>query len=669
MRKLYFPTLLLASLTSLCGYAQTEDNLDGEFVVGRPQCSVQVEAEATDNGQEAMEALPQRVKRKVGVPGTGMPVTGTPKIPIVLVEFADRPFCAAGNTAEEVRANYELFFNGYDDEAVFKATGSYGSVFSYYDEMSKGKFLPDFEIIGPVRLNEGYAHYGSNSPGRSKDINISSFYQEAVTKAVKLFDVDWNQFDNNGDGKVDMVYFVHAGWGENILNYKDDNGVVQNMDPDAIWAKEGTSSQSVSTDDGKTVVFACFGVSAEARYKSGTKLKEDVAGEFGPTGYNPENLQMDGIGVCIHEISHALGLPDFYDTVGDGYGMDSWSVMDYGEYANNGYNPGGYNAYERSFMGWEELPALTEPQVLTISCFADGGHGYKIVNPANADEYYVIENRQPKGWDEYACKYGNGLAITHVDYLKSKWTGNRVNTLSGGAGADHQRMTPIAANNEYKTRSKDGTEAWRESQKGMCFPGNQFVYDFTDETNPAARVYSGMHVYSGLMGQPLRNITLNEDATITVCFRTNGKLEVPEELETAEVSANGFTALWHEVENATMYAVEMEEENGVLVNDTVRTSSFSYEGLHPSTAVRCRVKALADSPEDYVESDWSPYVEFYTDVDYVDMPDSEREVTVFAMNGMAVSQCKAGEVYRLAMRPGIYVLKYEDGTSRKVVLK
>ncbi len=660
MKKLYLPTLLALSLSSLGAFAQN-DGEGAEFFISRPECSHSVQLEPQGEAR--------RVMRKVGVAGTGLPVMGTPKVPIVLVEFRDRPFYAAGKTAEEVRANYELFFNGFDDEEVYKATGSYGSVFSYFDDMSQGQFLPEFDIIGPVRLDEPYAYYGANSGQNSKDSKIGYFYRESVEKAVNQFDVDWSQYDNNHDGMVDVIYFVHAGWGENILSYRKEDSTVANLDPDAIWAKEGVSSVNVTTDKGDRITFACYGVSAEARYVDSALLMEDANGDFAPTGYNPDNMKMDGIGVCVHEISHALGLPDFYDTVGTGYGMDNWSVMDYGEYANNGYNPGGYTAYERSFMGWEEIPVLTEPQVLTIPCFADGGHGYKVVNPSNPDEYYVIENRQPKGWDLMACKYGNGLLVTHVDYLKSKWTSNRVNTISGGAGADHQRMTVVAANNEYKTRSNDGTEAWRESQKGVCFPGNQYKYDLTDESDPAARVYSGGHVYSGLMSQPLRNITQNEDGTITLCFRTNGKLEEPDGLEIVEVSANGFSALWDDVENATRYVVEMEEENGVLICDTVSENKFSYEGLRSSNAVRCRVKALADSPEDYVESEWTPYLDFYTDVNQVDVPDSERKVTVFAVNGTAISQCRVGELYRLNTRPGVYVLKFEDGTSRKVVLR
>jgi M6 family metalloprotease-like protein len=80
--------------------------------------------------------------------------------------------------------------------------------------------------------------------------------------------------------------------------------------------------------------------------------------------------------------------------------MDLWSIMDYGQYGNNGYAPAPMTNYEREFMGWLQIEELTEAGWLTLDPLGTGGKGYKIVNPENANEYYVIENRQPVGWDE-----------------------------------------------------------------------------------------------------------------------------------------------------------------------------------------------------------------------------------------------------------------------------
>lgn len=664
MRKgiLFILSYLVAGLLGVC--AQTDD--EGVFATLRPLCSVSMDEGSVDDDFSRNV----RLARKVGRRGELMPVAGTPKIPVLLVDFPDRTFYAAGQTDDDVRATYDLFFNGFDDAEVQKKLGSTGSVFSYFDEMSHGQFLPDFEIIGPVRLDNGYAYYGSNS-GKSKDVNMYDFYREAVMKAVNQYDVDWMQFDNNGDGKVDFIHFVYAGWGENTLQTMDSEGNVSFLDPDAIWAHEMTGTIVVNVDDGKSVSFACYGASAEARIKSGSQALADRRGEFAPTGYNPANLKVDGVGICIHEMSHAMGLPDFYDMKGDGYGMDVWSVMDYGDYVGSGYNPAIYNAYERNFMGWEDLPVLREPQVVTIPCFDDGGCGYKIVSPDSPSEYYILENRQAKGWDQMACKYAHGLVVTHVDYDEGKWRRNEVNSVvkSSLGVSDHYRMTVIAANNQYKPRTGFSANEWREAQGGMPFPGSLQVFALEDDTNPAAMLYNGMHRYSAFMGQPIRNITENEDGSITLCFRTNGQLEVPEGLEAQEVGMNGFVASWQPVDRAVAYVTEMEQ-NGAYYCDTLRACGVRYDGLLSDMPVTLRVKAIASSPEDYVDSEWTDHLELTTAADFIaELPESEKPVTVYTMDGKAISHCMADEVYRLSLRKGIYIIMYSNGASKKIFVR
>lgn len=403
MKKILFALLTLCSIV-LSAQTVNEDN---EWLMNRrPEHIYQY----SENG---VRRLPSRVGSRQTAALTCM---GQPKVPVVLVEFADRPFYAAGKTKEEIRHSYDLFFNGEVNEEVEKGTGSRGSVRQYFKDQSLGQFQPVFEILGPVCLDSSYVEYGRNN-GSSKDVGIQKFYREALQKILKEEKTDWAMFDNNQNGNVDMVFFIHSGWGENT---------VSTADPNAIWAKESTSSltvtviDSVNTDNADTdnlepksdtisVTFGCYAVCSEARVKSNSQLKTDLDDEKYKNGYNVDNLMMDGIGVCIHELSHALGLPDFYDTRNVAFGMDLWSVMDYGEYGMNGYWPGGYNAYERDFMGWQPLEVLSDTTVLNIPCFADGGHGYKIVNEANEDEYYIIENRQAKGWDEKVCGKGHGL--------------------------------------------------------------------------------------------------------------------------------------------------------------------------------------------------------------------------------------------------------------------
>ncbi len=638
--------LATAALCSLGAAAQTFDDEDNAF---RPQRAEHIDNYVTD----ATGTRPGL--HRIAKPGTLIPLKGSPKIPILLVEFPDRPMRASGKTPQAIRDNFDYFFNGYDDDQVYSHVGSNGSVFGFFSDMSHGQFLPEFELIGPIMMDEGYAYYGSDKSETSKDTRVTTLYKEAVGKAIQQFNVDWSVFDNNGDGSVDFVHIVHAGWGQNANN---------ELDPDAIWAKEMISTTTVTLDDGTSVRFACFAISAEARVADGNKVYEDIAsGEF-PNGYNPDNMIIDGIGVCVHELSHALGLPDFYDTSYQAYGMHVWSVMDYGCYYGNGFYPVNYTAYERNFLGWEELPVLTEPQVLTIPCFADGGHGYKIVNPANENEYYVIENRQGKGWDNLLGRRAHGLQVTHVDYSSSAWTNNRVNI-----DAKHQRMTVIPASNEFVIDTDVPRQEYLLALGGVLYPGNTFNYNLTDDSAPAATVFT-MNNGAYFMSQPLRNIVENPDGTVTACYRTNGKLPTPDLCEAVDINETGFTAMWRGIEQATRYVVEMEIEHGEVRCDTLARSIVAYTDLPSSASIRFRVMAMADSPEDYLSSEWSDYTYLSTDEDVVrGIDESDGLVMVYNMNGVPVSHCHADGLRRLDVHPGVYIVKYPNGATKKIVLR
>lgn len=617
MKKIFL--LLLVAVGCLRGQAQNDENNWLQNL--RPQCSAKTQTEAD-------AAHPHRVQRRIGSQATApLSSHGTQHVPLVLVSFSDLDFTVA-DTDEGVNSYYQLFANGTMDGKRYTGHGSYGSIRDYFTEQSDSAFFPLFTVIGPVRLDSTYAYYGRNS-GSSTDVNFSTFRNEAIAKAIQQY-ADWQRFDNDGNGSIDMVFFLYAGAGENT-----------SRNPDHIWPKESTASVTIN---GR--LFATSATTCELRAK---KLDGEIV-----------ETQPDGVGVFIHELSHALGLPDFYDTNYKAFGMDLWSVMDYGEYAQNGFRPIGYTAYERDFMGWRPLRTLDEPCILTLSCFSDGGYGYKIVNEANPNEYYVIENRQAKRWDKAACDICSGLQVTHVDYNSGSWNGNRVNTV-----IDHQRMTIIPANNNYTgaNATKD-SQVWRSALRGHLYPGDTFNYELTDESVPAAEVFTGL-----LMHKPLRRITVNEDSTLTLCYRTFGQLATPQLHSLGSVDPQSVDIVWDPVDNATRYAIQLYRDDELEYADTLLTASCLFQSLPQSANMGVRVKAMADSPEDYLESEWSPLMSFDTLNDRIDpLSDGEQMVDVFATNGVCMGRCRISEVGRLRLQRGIYVLRYANGQARKMAI-
>ena len=78
---------------------------------------------------------------------------------------------------------------------------------------------------------------------------------------------------------------------------------------------------------------------------------------------------------------------------------------------------------------------------------------YMIKNAAHPDEYYLLENRQKKGWD--AALPASGMLILHVDYDPDIWNYNLVNSNSDGSDGnpfnDHQRCTIFHADGVDRT--------------------------------------------------------------------------------------------------------------------------------------------------------------------------------------------------------------------------
>lgn len=431
-------------------------------------------------------------KRRIGSRATApLSCLGSPKVPVVLVQFVDAYFTVA-ESSSKVKETYYDFFNA--GEGVTPAT-SLRSVKEYFRLQSEGLFTPEFDIIGPITLPKSYKYYGEDQ-GAHKDIHIREFFSEACEMAVQR-NVDWNAYDNDGDGVVDFVFFIYAGNGQNA----------KDVDDNAIWPKESSSSYTVSYDN-ISITFGAYGCTNEL--------------------YNNE---IDGIGTCIHELGHGLGLPDFYDTNYNAYGLDYWDIMDSGCYQISGKSPCNMSAYELDFMGWRKLVTLDPDSAysLTLSPLEKGGTAYKIVNKNHPNEFFILENRQNHGFDTYfgcptASIYrtfgaNHGLMVTHVDYDPISWGQNRVNT-----DIRHQRITIVPADGELISSIEKIDNAWAISQHGDLYPSKNNV-----------RELSSYAVFHGdTLEQTINNIIEHEDGTITLDINGGQPDEDSDDEEQAE---------------------------------------------------------------------------------------------------------------------------------------
>lgn len=304
------------------------------------------------------------------------PHSGSPKALVILVEFSDTPF----QSGEKAKNVFEHFLKGKDEDNLpdgYEAyTGSYkndylrnkGSVADYFYDMSKGSYTPQFDVIGPYKLNHTSLYYG-----KGDNDNTDALVSDACKAADK--DVDFSQYDADGDGMVDLVYIIYAGYPASMSG-----------NPNDIWPKSGPGDGSFGTYDGKKV--RRFGVHAELN--------------FGREMNQKNGFLLSGIGLFCHEFSHTLGLPDLYPTVDaskvDNQNPEMWDLMDGGEYTyNGGYGPTPYSPWEMDAMGWATPIELSdEKQTVTLKSYGKERIAYKIKGENN--EYLLLQNIQKGGW-------------------------------------------------------------------------------------------------------------------------------------------------------------------------------------------------------------------------------------------------------------------------------
>ena len=381
---------------------------------------------------------------------TLFPHTGTPKAIVILANYADTTF-----TLPNPRKSFVQFLNGFGSPTDFgNGEGrNYSSVQQYFKDMSFGKFVPQFDVYGPVTLPQPLAYYGgTDNEGHDEK------FSELISDACRLMDDSLNfaDYDSNGDGLVDLVYVVYAGYGQNM-------GAPVNT----MWPKAGTITSAYQTADNVKV------------YRSG--ISNELIGNL----KSPISKRISGVGLFCHEFSHCLGLPDFYPTIKsarvDNQGMEAWSMMDDGEYTAMGYCPTAYTAWERETMGWLEIETLQTPQQIKLENIDYGGKAYRILNDADTSgkEYYIVQNIQQKKWNQKLN--GHGMLVYHISYDSQAYnlSYNTVNNVLG-----KPKMTVIPADNKLLSSwTISDRTVYNANFPGDPFPGVNGVTTLNDSLN------------------------------------------------------------------------------------------------------------------------------------------------------------------------------------------
>lgn len=443
--------------------------------------------------QPAANASSAKTPQRIRI--NDFPSIGKQKSLVILWEFSDEGFKSISDPKQ--------FFTDLLNKPGFTwdGTGINGSARDFYLDSSMGQFDPNFIVYGPVKLSHPSSYYGSDTP--TQDAKI----YEAIIESCKALDdqIDFSEYDTDGDGKVDNIYFFYAGNGQ--ADTPNGNDLIW---PHSYYLDDAGWKQNLVLDGVKISRYTC---SNELRYRA-----DGV-------------LQPTGIGTFVHEFGHVLGLADHYDTSYGmlTFGLGTWDTMAQGSYNNEMNTPPVFSAFERAELGWLNYDELTQnaDTISILPNLAESNKAYRVsVDGTNGREFYVMENRQKTGWDKYLP--GEGMLLWHIDIDTLAWNNNSVNTDPA-----HQRIDIVEADG----KATDATRA------GDAFPGTAGV------TQWQLKSWAGDNLLK------IDDVTERDGKIRLLLAGTKFQLPAPKEISISSVQDSSFVATWNVVDDAKSYVV------------------------------------------------------------------------------------------------------------------
>lgn len=385
------------------------------------------------------------------------PVDSVQKTLAILVKFPAEPGTSSvpGAPAERLPATMFddlLFGTSYDPYSypLFSQYAEYNGIkaptdrtlYNYYKEVSYGAMDVTTEHLPSdltwVTAPHPYSYYMKSAYGFGTYPNNVQGLLEDVVKAVDA-QVDFSEYAINGE--VPGVFIIHEG-----------TGAEWSRDPQQIWSHKwslnwvyengGWVNKNGITLDGVKV--STYSMEPEIGGNvTGFGRVDGAWGYYDALKSGPYPPQ---VGVYAHEFAHVLGLPDLYDYGYNSQGVGAWSVMAGGSWtrypnspAYSGNTPVHLDAWNKYFAGFSNVVTLdnNKTESFSLTNAVDSNTIYKIDVPrSHGTEYFLIENRQQKGFDQGLSRYGSdvhGMVVWHVDdnvMYRSFWRPNEAENFN-----------------------------------------------------------------------------------------------------------------------------------------------------------------------------------------------------------------------------------------------
>ena len=410
------------------------------------------------------------------------PYIGNRRQLVVLASFQDMDFMEDHEAALQKWGKIFNVENYTENDFV-------GSLHDYFMAQSYGQFNLTFDLLF-VELPDGRYKYRSTY---SHDEN-SQYMVDDIVDVLQTLDIDWSLYDWNGDTFIDQLLIIYAGQGMNA------GGGSNTIWPHQWWLSQHLNQKTADPIDHRSYRTVVQG-NKEYHIDCYCCLQE----------YTEDEIRKIPFGTICHEYSHCFGLPDFYARNGS-IVIGSWDLMDSGNYNGWGLRPCSYSAHERMLMGWLTPVELTSTTaIIDMPALVDEPVAYLIRNDGAENEYYIVENRQQRGWDEDLP--GSGILVFHIDYDKDIW----ISTTTSANSDDGNRYYIFAANNKFGVSASSD---WAYPYVAKDVLGNDSLVNdrLTNTSEPAATLKNPNIDGKLLMSKPITNMAVDANGLASFVF-------------------------------------------------------------------------------------------------------------------------------------------------------
>ena len=415
-------------------------------------------------------------------------VIGTFEIPLLLGLYSDSPGIPSADVGVAPAVSLtraivqQEFFDG--------PNSRFATITEFYTDLSGGLVT----LLGDTRdwfqASLSSADVAGSSNGLSSDDDVGEFILELLTNADDG-SIDWGDYDNDGpdgmpnsgddDGFVDVLAVMHPTSGAECGG--SGTGIVWSH----YWQLSASASQ----------VFTTTSTSANG----GFVIVDDYT--IQPV-LSCNSSEINEIGVVAHELGHGFGLPDLHAVGANHGGVGRWGLMGSGPWGCGGQGanvPCHMTAWSKEAMGWANVTTLAADAdlgVLTLDPVETTGDVIRIDAGDGSGDYYLLENRQPLGFD--VGLPAPGLFVWQIDTetVNGAWAANQVNTSALRMGV--------------WLRQADGLNSLAQSGErgdaGDPFPGSSGATAFHAGTVPSSYTYNGLNGLGGIPVNTAAGVTL-----------------------------------------------------------------------------------------------------------------------------------------------------------------